>query len=180
MLCLSVCLIPFLVGCESSSPEESSGASQVNRKHGGSSYEIVGKLNFVDLEGKALKPEKFLGEPLVLNLWATWCLPCRDEMPALNELAKRLRSKNINVVAASVDEDTNLVKEFILKYGIDMDIILTNRNAVEQSSWLTGYPTTVLFNEQGAKIKVLQGAQDWLALDIERYFSMSKNGEYVE
>ena len=58
--------------------------------------------------------------PTVLNVWATWCGPCRKEMPALQALAGRLKEYGIDVVALSVDDDLKLMEEFLLKYAITL------------------------------------------------------------
>ena len=67
----------------------------------------VGKSN-IDIEGKTL----------LINFWATWCAPCREEMPALQKLSDNLDPEHFMVIGISVDEDRNLIREFILQYGI--------------------------------------------------------------
>ncbi|MCB1917519.1 MAG: TlpA family protein disulfide reductase [Rhodocyclaceae bacterium] len=72
-----------------------------------------------DAGGPALLSELPNG-PTVLNVWATWCGPCRKEMPALQALAARLAEHDIEVVALSVDDDLNMMEEFLLKYQITL------------------------------------------------------------
>ena len=67
----------------------------------------VGKSN-IDIEGKTL----------LINFWATWCAPCREEMPALQKLSDSLDPERFVVIGISVDKDRNLIREFILQYGI--------------------------------------------------------------
>src|ERR1700761_6603116 len=63
--------------------------------------------------GKTITAENFGGKLLVLNFWATWCPPCVEEMPSLNELAQRFEGKGLVVLGVSVDKDENAYKQFI-------------------------------------------------------------------
>ncbi len=141
---------------------------------------LFSDIELLNIDGTIVEQDAYSGQGVILNIWATWCVPCRNEMPALNALSKKLLSKGIRVVAASVDSDLNLVKEFILKYEIDMEMLLINRNLVEGKSWLIGYPTTIFYNDKGELITVFQGEQNWLALDVDQYFTsldLSSNAE---
>ena len=75
-------------------------------------------LDLPALDGPPLNLGDYRGRVLVLNVWATWCAPCREEMPSLQRLSERFPSGRFAVVGLTVDEDTNLAREFLLKYGI--------------------------------------------------------------
>lgn len=100
--------------------------------------------------------------PMVLNVWATWCAPCRKEMPALQALARRLEPHGIRVVLLSVDQDLNLMREFLLKYRID----LPSPNAATPSEVFEKLNAVALpvtyFVERGGRIVAKHlGARAW-------------------
>src|SRR5689334_15671321 len=72
----------------------------------------------IDAQGFQKIVEKYHGKPLLINFWATWCEPCRDEYPLLNELAKQYNPKGLNVVGVNYDQDGDLIlmRRFIARY----------------------------------------------------------------
>lgn len=111
--------------------------------------------------GPALLSE-WADTPLVLNVWATWCGPCRKEMPALQALSERLAPKGIRVVALSVDDDVNLMREFLIKYGVTLPTPVA-ASASEAFRLLKAFALPVTFYVgRGGKILGLHtGARSW-------------------
>lgn len=96
----------------------------------------------------------------LINFWATWCQPCRTEMPALELLSQRFSSQ-LEIILVSVDQDDNLVKEFLINYRITMPSYLATAELVKQQLAVTQYPTTLLVSPQGKIVKIYIGAKDW-------------------
>tara|TARA_B110000971_G_scaffold190892_1_gene202172 strand:- start:3032 stop:3598 length:567 start_codon:yes stop_codon:yes gene_type:complete len=110
-----------------------------------------------------LSLDKFKGELLVVNFWATWCAPCRKEMPQLDTLAKRYGDKNVRVIALSVDRGGAKKPEaFLNELGISK---LTRAYDPSYKSArvakLIGLPTTLLVSPEGLEIGRLAGEADW-------------------
>jgi thiol-disulfide isomerase/thioredoxin len=123
------------------------------------------------LDGTATTTAEWRGRPLVLNIWATWCPPCRSEMPSLQRLADRLEAAGIGVAALSVDEDANLVREFVLKYGIRFPVAIAAAPGAAMSALgAVALPLTVYVDADGRIIEHVLGQRDWadeaLARDI--------------
>jgi thiol-disulfide isomerase/thioredoxin len=123
------------------------------------------------LDGTATTTAEWRGRPLVLNIWATWCPPCRSEMPSLQRLADRLEADGIGVAALSVDEDANLVREFVLKYGIRFPVaIATTPSQAMSALGAVALPLTLYVDAEGRIIERVIGQRDWadeaLARDI--------------
>jgi thiol-disulfide isomerase/thioredoxin len=125
--------------------------------------EALPDITFNDGTGKELKLSDFKGRTVLLNLWATWCAPCREEMPALNRLQQELGSDAFEVVALSLDrQGAEASKKFLdevqataLKLYVDP----TAKQGTELR--LVGMPTTILINKDGLEVGRLVGPAEW-------------------
>ncbi|MBI2293683.1 MAG: TlpA family protein disulfide reductase, partial [Betaproteobacteria bacterium] len=81
---------------------------------------VLPTIRFADAKGRAMTLQDFRGKFVLLNIWATWCVPCREEMPTLDRLQARLGGPGFEVVAVSIDRDgLPAVQEFYLQTGIE-------------------------------------------------------------
>ncbi len=110
--------------------------------------------------GAGTKLAPFAGKKLtLLNLWATWCGPCREEMPALNALHKKYEPRGVRVVGLDVDESAATVKKFLDRTKVDYPVILSTQNkTVAALGQLDALPTTIILDENGDALEVLVGA----------------------
>lgn len=108
--------------------------------------------------GRALQ-----GKMLILNLWATWCPPCRQEMPDLERLSKTLDPARFAVVGLSVDTDTLLASEFLLQNGITFANYFDPAGKVSRSHGVQAYPQTFVIAPNRMLMKQIQGYQAWNA-----------------
>jgi len=119
-------------------------------------------IPLVKLDGAALPIAEWLGKPAVVNIWATWCPPCRTEMPSLQQLAGILEPAGIRVMALSVDTDQNLVREFVLKYGIRLPVgIATSPSQAMASLGAFALPLTLYIGADGRILGQHVGQRDW-------------------
>lgn len=120
-------------------------------------------LAFKDGEGKDVHLSDFRGKLILLNLWATWCVPCREEMPALNRLQAAMGSDRFQVLALSVDKDGHdLAKAFLAE--VKADHIALYNDPTSRASFAMkafGLPTTVLISPEGKEIGRLVGPAHW-------------------
>jgi len=115
-----------------------------------------------DLGGQLLRRADLAGAPRLLNFWATWCPPCRAEMAGLRVLHRRLQAQGGGVVAISVDDDSNLVREFVLSLGIDYPVLLDRQRTLADGRLrLASYPTSVLLRRDGRVAEVVIGERAW-------------------
>ncbi|MCB1906836.1 MAG: TlpA family protein disulfide reductase [Rhodocyclaceae bacterium] len=100
--------------------------------------------------------------PTVLNVWATWCGPCRKEMPALQALAGRLKEYGIDVVALSVDDDLKLMEEFLLKYAITLPTpVAVSASETFRQLEAIALPVTYYVAANGRIVGKYLGAREW-------------------
>ncbi|MBR0828810.1 TlpA family protein disulfide reductase [Bradyrhizobium manausense] len=128
-------------------------------------------LAFEDADGKPRKLSDFRGKTLLVNLWATWCVPCRKEMPALEELQAKMSGPNFEVVAINIDtrdpekpknflKDANLIR---LGYFNDQKAkVFQDLKAIGRA---LGMPTSVLVDPQGCEIATIAGPAEWASED---------------
>jgi thiol-disulfide isomerase/thioredoxin len=128
-------------------------------------------LAFAGGDGKTLTLADFRGRVVLLNLWATWCGPCVEEMPALDRLQARLGGPDFAVVALSVDrQGRSLVEPFLARLGVkNLAMYLDSGNAAMRALKIRGLPTTVLFDRDGREIGRLEGAAAWDSAAAETF-----------
>jgi thiol-disulfide isomerase/thioredoxin len=124
-------------------------------------------LAFEDADGKPRKLSDWRGRTVLVNLWATWCVPCRKEMPALNGLQTRLGGKNFEVVAINIDtRDPEKPKKFLKEakltrlgyFNDDKAKVFQDLKAIGRA---TGMPTSVLVDGEGCEIATIAGPAEW-------------------
>jgi thiol-disulfide isomerase/thioredoxin len=120
------------------------------------------QIGFTDPAGKALSLGDFAGKVVLVNLWATWCAPCRKEMPSLERLQTRFGDK-IAILAISEDIGGNkVVVPFIAKLGLKaVKVYLDPKNAVGQAFKVDGLPTSLLIDRQGRVLGRVEGEAEW-------------------
>jgi peroxiredoxin len=112
---------------------------------------------------------KLRGRVVVLNLWATWCAPCVEELPSLLTLQQKM--PGIAVVAVSTDQDDTVYRKFLVKHHVD---VLTVRDADQKVNQMYGtvmIPETYIIDRQGVIRRKFIGAQDWTGSEIVDYLA---------
>jgi peroxiredoxin len=106
--------------------------------------------------------EDYRGSVTLVNIWATWCLPCRDEMPSMQSLYDSLASRGFRIAAISIDEGSpEDVVAFAQKLGLTFDILHDRSGTVERQYQTTGVPESFLLDRRGILVKRVIGAHDW-------------------
>ena len=124
-------------------------------------------LAFWDADGKPRKLSDWRGRTVLVNLWATWCVPCRKEMPALESLQTRLGGPNFEVVAINIDtRDPEKPKNFLNDAHLTRLGYYSDQNAkvfqeLKAIGRALGMPTSVLVDGQGCEIATISGPADW-------------------
>jgi thiol-disulfide isomerase/thioredoxin len=128
----------------------------------------VPELQFADADGKSHTLADFRGHIVLLNIWATWCLPCRKEMPTLDRLQATLGGRDFEVVALSIDRGgVEVVKKFYAENGIGHLAIRMDTSGQANSTLATyGLPTTLVLDRQGQELGRLVGPAEWDAQDM--------------
>ena len=113
----------------------------------------------VDLQGKTL----------VVNFWATWCVPCRREMPDLQRLSDALDNQRFVVIGVSVDEDRNLMQEFLLQQGVRFPVVNDYGQSLARTTLgIRAFPQTFVVATNGRVARSFQGERAWNDLAMHR------------
>ncbi|WP_265519677.1 TlpA family protein disulfide reductase [Nitratireductor luteus] len=125
--------------------------------------QAVPNLFFVDGDGREMSLADFHGRTILLNIWATWCVPCREEMPALDRLQAKLGGPGFEVVPLSIDRDgLPKVKAFYDELGLEaIGIYLDASGKAAYRLGAVGIPTTLLINPDGLETGRLVGPAEW-------------------
>jgi cytochrome c biogenesis protein CcmG/thiol:disulfide interchange protein DsbE len=106
--------------------------------------------------------DRYRGSVTLVNIWATWCVPCRAEMPAMERVYRDLAPQGFKIAAVSIDEgDPTDVREFGRELGLTFDLLHDRSTRVQQVYQTTGVPESFLVNRDGRIVKRLIGAHDW-------------------
>jgi thiol-disulfide isomerase/thioredoxin len=139
--------------------------------------EAVPDITFLDAAGKEVHLSSFKGKTVLLNLWATWCAPCRQEMPALNELQKELGGDKFEVIALSLDHGGyDASRKFLddLK-ATDVKLYADPTSKQGMALKLIGMPTTILIDKDGKEVGRLAGEAKWNSPDAKRLIQSAMN-----
>lgn len=128
----------------------------------------VPAISFADATGQPRTLADYSGKVVLLNIWATWCGPCRKEMPTLDRLQAKLGGPDFEVVALSVDRGgPELVKKFFAETGVTHLALNIDTSAKAMFALGTvGLPTTLLIDRDGKEIGRLIGPAEWDAPDM--------------
>jgi len=113
------------------------------------------------LEGRTVTLSALRGQVVFLNFWATWCPPCREEMPSIERLYRALRDQGLVVLAVDVDESPERVAKFVKDFRLGFPVLLDAGSHVFSSYGAPGLPTTILIDRQGRVIGGALGPRDW-------------------
>jgi thiol-disulfide isomerase/thioredoxin len=118
---------------------------------------------FKDINQKDVKLDDFKGKLVILNFWATWCAPCKEEMPSLDDLQSNINFNNLKIFPINIgQEDASKSKFFFKELDIqNLDIYFDGPITLAKKFSLRGVPTTILFNKQGKEFARITGSIDF-------------------
>jgi thiol-disulfide isomerase/thioredoxin len=137
------------------------------------------ELTLKDLDGKNVSLSDYKGKVVLVNFWATWCEPCRVEIPWLIEMQKKYGDKGFVLLGIALDEEgKSVVAPFVAKERFDVDgqklpmsyqILIGNDEAADKFGGLFGYPTSILISRDGKQIKRVTGmiSEDEMSKAVE-------------
>lgn len=127
-----------------------------------SGSKIVPDFTLPDINGQKVSFSQFKGRIVMLNFWATWCPPCRDEIPWFVSLQNEFESQGLTIVGISMDsEEIDTVRSFSRRYNVNYPVLYAGdqvEDIVRKVGGFRGIPTTVLVDRQGKIVKKLTGA----------------------
>jgi peroxiredoxin len=175
-LCISIVVVYLLAG-QRLSPKSPAGpgAETESTANAPDPNEKAAALSGPALDGKILSLSGFEGKVVLVDFWATWCDPCREEIPDLVKLRDRLKDKGFEILGVSMDEDgAKAVKKFIAKQPISYPVIL-NSGERPPAGWVVpGLPTAYLIGRHGEVLKRWFGEKDMPDLEKDVTAALAK------
>jgi len=131
----------------------------------GEAAELPGRktppLAATDLRGRRVELSQYRGRVVLVHFWATWCGPCREELPSLARLGHRLGHRHFEVLSVDLGEGPKRVGDFLRALSIDLPVLLDRDQRIAEAWGVTGLPTTFLVDARGRIRLSVFGASDW-------------------
>jgi len=147
-----------------------------------SSFESAGKQRFKKgghapnftlpgLNGKMVSLADYKGQVVLLNIWATWCRPCVEEMPSMEKLYQTLKDEKFVILAVSIDESgADVVRPFMKKHKLSFPALIDSAGTLKNLYRTTGVPESFIISKQGGILEEIIGPRDWAAPGALKYF----------
>ena len=147
-----------------------------------SSFDLAGKPRFEkgapapnftlpDLSCKMVSLADYKGQVVLLNIWATWCRPCVEEMPSMEKLHQALTGEKFVILAVSIDESgTEVVRPFLKKHKLSFPALIDSAGTINSLYQTTGVPESFIIDKQGNILEEIIGPRDWAAPGALKYF----------
>jgi cytochrome c biogenesis protein CcmG/thiol:disulfide interchange protein DsbE len=123
-------------------------------------------FNITSDSGKQITRSNFGGRVLVLNFWATWCPPCIEELPSLDELQRQMRSQGVVVVGVSVDKNEKQYKDFLKRARVSFETSRDPDASISAQYGTFKYPETYVINANGEVVAKYIGPKDWMSPEV--------------
>ncbi len=119
-----------------------------------------------DLQGERVSLKSFQGRIVLLNFWATWCPPCRAEMPSLERLHQAFRGRDFALLAVDLQEEKDQVQRFAAEYSLSFRVLLDSSGQVGSTYGVRSIPTTYLIDRRGFLLARFIGGREWDAAEL--------------
>ncbi len=137
-------------------------------------HEIMPPDDFAlkDLDGKMVRLSDYRGKVIFLNFWATWCLPCRIEMPSMEKLYRKFKNRDFTIVTINLQETTKAVKAFFKRYRLTFPALLDSDGIVGRLFGIRSIPATFILNQKGGMVGKAFGPREWDGKVAEQLFDL--------
>jgi thiol-disulfide isomerase/thioredoxin len=125
----------------------------------------------IDLNGQVWRLSDLRGRAVLINFWASWCEPCRAEMPSLQALAQQQGPEQLLVLAVNFKEALPAVQRFVSGSALRLPVLLDPQGQVARQWGITVFPSTVLINAKGQVQGMVRGELDWLSPQAAQWVS---------
>ena len=128
-------------------------------------------FTFPGLDGKMISLSDYSGKVVLVNIWATWCRPCIDEMPSMEKLYQEFNQDDFEILAVSIDAlGTEVVEPFMQKYNLTFPALLDPEGTIKPIYQVTGVPESLIIDRRGVLAKKIIGAAHWDLPEVVGFF----------
>lgn len=165
LLCLLVFVLSLVIAaCDSGGTKTQGRASEPVEQKAAPDLALTG------LDGKTVNLSSLKGKVVMLNFWATWCPPCRDEIPSMMKLNAAFAGKPFQMLAVSIDEGgKQAVEEFFKNSGFSLPVYLDPSSSAGRTYGITGVPETFIIDKNGIIAKKVIGPVEWDSSEVRSY-----------
>ena len=152
-----VILLTLLVlsGCDNSNSDQP--LTKVS-----SESQLAADFNLMNMQGEQVTLSQYHGNVVILNFWATWCPPCREEMPSMERLYQKYKGRKLVMLAVNVEENgKKSVSQFLKKTPYSFPILLDNHGVVQNTYGVFRFPESFIIDRNGVVVKKIIGGRDW-------------------
>lgn len=122
---------------------------------------VAPRFSLPDMQDKTRELSDYLGKPVIISFWATWCPPCRKEIPYFNRASEKLKNDDVVMLFVNINEDKKTIEEYQKKVPINLTI-LRDETAGQLTNWnLTGLPSTFILDTDGQVVYQAMGERAW-------------------
>jgi len=160
----------LLTGCDSST-------SEPQALKGGLVGRVAPDFTLTDMAGQQVTLSQFRGKVVILNFWATWCPPCREEMPSMERLYRDFESQGLVMLAVNIDENgRDAVAKFLKKTPHSFPVLLDSENVAQNTYGVFRFPESFIIDRNGVVVDKIIGGRDWMAGTIFKKIKFLLNG----
>ena len=128
-------------------------------------------FTFPGLDGKMVSLTDYKGKVVFLNIWATWCPPCREEMPSMEKLYQQLKGEDFEILAVSIDATgAKAVGPFMKEDGLSFPALLDTGGTIQDLYGTTGIPESYVIGKEGFVEEIVIGPKDWSTPEVVGFF----------
>lgn len=165
LLVLLIAVSLFPACSKEKSPAKSAAVSVSKAVEGGAAPDLTVK----DLDGKDVTLSALKGSVVLVNFWATWCPPCKEEIPSMIKLNRAMAGKAFRMLAISIDEGGKDAVNTFFKGSRDLPVYLDTDGKASKTYGTTGVPETFIVDKQGIIQKKIVGGMDWSSPEVIAY-----------
>jgi len=136
----------------------------------------VPAFELTTINGKTVELTSLRGKVIVLNFWATWCGPCKEEMPALDRLSRRFDPADVAVLTITAEHEDTRIKQFMNQLNSSLPVLLDTQRDVATALMVRGLPTTIFVAKNGTVVGRAVGPREWDGADAVSFIERLRDG----
>jgi len=172
---LPALLIIMLAACEQSQQQPTAGSTNIQASDEIST--LAPDFTLTDLQGRKVTLSQYRGKVVIVNFWATWCPPCREEMPSMESLYRRFKDQDLVLLAINVEEDGGeAVNDFLKGKDYNFTILLDTTAEVQENYQVFQFPETFIIDRNGNLVDKIVGGRNWMSGTLLNRINFLLNG----